>query len=73
MHRFKAPQISSMRNFADMVVDNLIYFQTNYFMTTILMVALVSFFNPGAMLLVILTMAAGKFTIYMICPETVSY
>ncbi|XP_038047812.1 PRA1 family protein 3-like [Patiria miniata] len=54
--RFSTPAINDPSRWANRVIDNLLYYQTNYFLTAVLVFLIVGTMNPKAMLMGLLTM-----------------
>eukprot|EP00088_Acartia_fossae_P002430 TRINITY_DN10985_c0_g1_i2.p1 TRINITY_DN10985_c0_g1~~TRINITY_DN10985_c0_g1_i2.p1 ORF type:complete len:190 (-),score=38.95 TRINITY_DN10985_c0_g1_i2:101-643(-) len=55
--RFQAPDVKNVEKFFNRIVSNLLYYQTNYFASFLVMFCLVSMSNPGAMISAMLTLA----------------
>ncbi|KAJ8047802.1 PRA1 family protein 3 [Holothuria leucospilota] len=55
--RFSSPAVHDPQRFTNRLVDNLLYYQTNYFLTAVIMFLLVGFMNPKSMMLGMVTMA----------------
>jgi len=53
--RFEVPDISNPDKWANRVVNNLLYYQTNYFISALIIFSLISFLHPGKMLLGMIT------------------
>ena len=54
--RFQVPEYQNMDKFRNRVVSNLIYYQTNYALSAIVIFAFITFMNPVKMALGLLTM-----------------
>jgi len=55
--RFQVPDFNDPGKWANRIVNNLLYYQTNYFLSAIVIFLLITFLNPGEMILGIITMA----------------
>jgi len=55
--RFQAPDLNNPEKWVNRIVNNLLYYQTNYFISALLIFLMISFLHPGKMFLGILTMA----------------
>jgi len=55
--RFQVPDLSNPEKWMNRVVNNLLYFQTNYMISALVIFAGISFLHPGKMFLGILTVA----------------
>ena len=55
--RFQVPDYQNMDKFRNRIVSNLIYYQTNYALSSVLLFSLITFMNPFKMLLGMSTMA----------------
>jgi len=55
--RFQVPDINNPEKWFNRIVNNLLYYQTNYFLSALVIFLLIAFLNPGKMILGILTMA----------------
>jgi hypothetical protein len=55
--RFQMPDINNPEKWINRIVNNLLYYQTNYFISAIIIFLLIGFLHPGKMFLGILTMA----------------
>lgn len=55
--RFELPDFSNQQRWMNRVVNNLLYFQTNYMISALVIFALIAFLHPGKMFLGILTVA----------------
>jgi hypothetical protein len=53
--RFEVPDISNPDKWANRVVNNLLYYQTNYFISALIIFSLISFLHPGKMMLGMIT------------------
>ncbi|XP_022107823.1 PRA1 family protein 3-like [Acanthaster planci] len=53
--RFSTPAINNPSRWANRIIDNLLYYQTNYILTAVLIFLIVGTLNPKSMLLGILT------------------
>ena len=58
--RFQVPDFNDPGKWANRIVNNLLYYQTNYFLSAIVIFLLITFLNPGEMILGIITMALSK-------------
>jgi len=56
--RFQIPDFNNMDKVANRIVNNLLYYQTNYFVASLLIFLLNIFLNPGQMIFGLLTMTA---------------
>jgi len=54
--RFQAPDFGNIEKWMNRIVNNLLYFQTNYAISAVLIFLLICFLHPGKMFLGILTM-----------------
>jgi len=55
--KFEVPELNNPEKWSSRVVSNLLYYQTNYFVSALLIFLLVCFFSPGKMFLAVLTLA----------------
>lgn len=55
--RFQVPEYQNMQKFQNRIVSNLIYYQTNYAISALVIFGLITFMNPFKMSVGILTMA----------------
>lgn len=55
--KFEVPELSSPDKWFAKVINNLLYYQTNYFVGALLIFLLVCFFSPGKMFFALLTLA----------------
>jgi len=53
--RFEVPDTSDTGRWTNRVVNNLIYYQTNYFVSALIVFSLISSLNPARMLLGLIT------------------
>ena len=58
--RFQVPEYQNIDKFRNRVVSNLIYYQTNYALSSVLLFSLITFLNPWKMFLGMSTMAICK-------------
>ena len=58
-NRFQVPDFNDLGKWSNRVVSNLLYYQTNYFLSAIVIFLLITFLNPGEMILGIITMASS--------------
>eukprot|EP00090_Calanus_glacialis_P016538 TRINITY_DN2587_c0_g1_i3.p1 TRINITY_DN2587_c0_g1~~TRINITY_DN2587_c0_g1_i3.p1 ORF type:complete len:182 (-),score=56.25 TRINITY_DN2587_c0_g1_i3:262-807(-) len=56
--RFQVPDFNNVDKFFNRLVSNLLYYQTNYFISALVIFLLIGILNPGKMLVGILTMCA---------------
>ena len=56
--RFQVPDFNDLGKWSNRVVSNLLYYQTNYFLSAIVIFLLITFLNPGEMILGIITMTS---------------
>lgn len=56
--RFQIPDFNDPGKWSNRIVNNLLYYQTNYFLSAIIIFLLITFLNPGEMILGIITMAS---------------
>jgi len=54
--RFEAPEFNNIEKWMNRIVNNLLYYQTNYFISALVIFLLICFLHPGKMFLGILTM-----------------
>ena len=54
LHRFEMPELSNIEKMSGKVVSNLLYYQTNYFVTFALIFLLVFFFVPWKMIYIVI-------------------
>ena len=71
--RFQVPEYQNIDKFRNRIVSNLIYYQTNYALSSVLLFSLITFLNPFKMFLGMSTMALCNFTTnkerkYSTCP-----
>ena len=59
--RFQIPDFNNMDKVANRIVNNLLYYQTNYFVASLLIFLLNIFLNPGQMIFGLLTMTASQY------------
>jgi len=57
--RFQMPDFQDPERWANRVVNNLLYYQTNYFFTVIIVHLLIGLMNPGQMLLGLVSISAA--------------
>jgi len=55
--RFQLPDTKNVDKWANRIVNNLLYYQTNYFLSGVVLFSLIAFLNPQKMLVGIFTMA----------------
>merc|ERR1719300_2076796 len=55
--KFEMPELNNPERWITKVMNNLLYYQTNYFVGGLLIFLLVCYFSPGKMFLAILTLA----------------
>lgn len=55
--RFQVPDFNNAEKWFNRIVNNLLYYQTNYFLSALIIFLIITFLNPGKMILGILTMA----------------
>lgn len=55
--KFELPELTNPEKWSTKLVSNLLYYQTNYFVGSLLIFLLVCFFSPGKMFFALLTMA----------------
>jgi hypothetical protein len=67
--RFEMPDISDTGKWANRVVNNLLYYQTNYFISALIIFSLISFLHPGKMLLGMITLGVVFGALYY-CAHT---
>lgn len=66
--RFQVPEYQNMDKFRNRVVSNLIYYQTNYAVLSLIFFTLVTYMNPLKMMLGILTITLCKLlVIFLFC------
>ena len=58
--RFDLPEFSNIERWFNRVVNNLLYYQTDYFISAILIFLVIGFLHPGKMFLGIATLAIGQ-------------
>lgn len=56
--RFQVPDFNDPGKWGNRIVSNLLYYQTNYFLSAVVIFLLITFLNPGEMILGIITMAS---------------
>eukprot|EP00092_Neocalanus_flemingeri_P013439 GFUD01014490.1.p1 GENE.GFUD01014490.1~~GFUD01014490.1.p1 ORF type:complete len:182 (-),score=39.45 GFUD01014490.1:440-985(-) len=56
--RFQIPDFNNPEKWSNRIVNNLLYYQTNYFLSAVLIFLVITFLNPGHMILGIITMAS---------------
>ena len=62
--RFQVPEYQNMDKFRNRIVSNLIYYQTNYALSAVIIFAFITFMNPFKMALGLLTMILCKLNIF---------
>jgi len=62
--RFQIPDVNNDDRWMNRIVSNLLYYQTNYFVSALFIFLLVSFLHPGEMLLGIITIGILGLTYY---------
>jgi len=56
--RFQIPDFNNPEKWSNRIVNNLLYYQTNYILSAVLIFLLITFLNPGDMILGIIIMAS---------------
>ena len=59
--RFEMPEFNNPEKVSQKIVSNLLYYQTNYFASALIIFLLVCFFSPWKTLYVLIAFAVGKF------------
>jgi len=54
--KFEVPELTNPEKWSSKLVSNLLYYQTNYFVSALIIFLLVCFFSPGKMFLAVLTL-----------------
>jgi hypothetical protein len=57
--RFQAPDLSDLERWANRVINNLLYYQTNYFLISVIIFLLVGIVYPGQMFLGLLAICSA--------------
>ena len=59
--RFDLPEFNNLERWFNRIVNNLLYYQTNYFLSAILIFLVLGFLHPSKMILGITTLAVGRY------------
>jgi len=57
--RFKLPDFSNLVKWNDRIIGNLLYYQTNYMITVIVIFALIAIYNPSSLMVGLFSLATG--------------